>query len=164
MNELFEGRYCFEDSWPKGAHIGPKMKFSSIMKNQYMELFWFFYTTYSCINTYNWIIELNDFFERKIFFDTAQKMTFCIKDFFSKCDQIGRKLRIWSHLLKKSLMENFLFCAVFIPPEIVRKLLFFWHCQRYNQWKVVWNRFSKSSGYTGQKMKFSTTDFFSKCD
>ena len=27
-------------------------------------------------------------------------------------DQIRRKLRIWSHLLKKSLMENFIFCAV----------------------------------------------------
>ena len=34
-------------------------------------------------------------------------------DFFSKCDQIRRKLRIWSHLLKKSLMENFIFvCGV----------------------------------------------------
>ena len=43
---------------------------------------------------------------------TAQKMKFSIKDFFSKCDQIRRKLRIWSHLLKKSLMENFTFCAV----------------------------------------------------
>ena len=39
-------------------------------------------------------------------------MKFCTKDFFSKCDQICRKLRIWSHLLKKSLMENFIFCAV----------------------------------------------------
>ena len=44
--------------------------------------------------------------------DTAQKMKFSIKDFFSKCDQIRKKLRIWSHLLKKSLMENFIFCAV----------------------------------------------------
>ena len=44
---------------------------------------------------------------------TAQKMKFSIKDFFSKCDQIHRKLRIWSHLLKKSLMENFISCAVF---------------------------------------------------
>ena len=43
---------------------------------------------------------------------TAQKMKFYIKDFFSKCDQIRRKLRIWSHLLKKSLMQNFIFCAV----------------------------------------------------
>ena len=34
---------------------------------------------------------------------TAQKMKFSIKDFFSKYDIICRKLRIWSHLLKKSL-------------------------------------------------------------
>ena len=39
-------------------------------------------------------------------------MKFCIKDFCSKYNQICRKLRIWSHLLKKSLMENFIFCAV----------------------------------------------------
>ena len=39
--------------------------------------------------------------------NTAQKIKFSIKDFFSKCDQIHR-----SHLLKKSLMENFIFWAV----------------------------------------------------
>ena len=44
--------------------------------------------------------------------NTAQKMKFSIKDFFSKCDQIRSFLRIWSHLLKKSLMANFIFCAV----------------------------------------------------
>ena len=43
---------------------------------------------------------------------TAQKMKFSIKDFFSKCDQIRRNLWIWSHLLKKFSMENFIFCAV----------------------------------------------------
>ena len=43
---------------------------------------------------------------------TSQKMKFFIKDFFSKYDQICRKLRIRSHLLKKSSMENFIFCAV----------------------------------------------------
>ena len=32
---------------------------------------------------------------------TAQQMKFFIKDFFSKCHQIRRKLQIWSHLLKK---------------------------------------------------------------
>ena len=42
----------------------------------------------------------------------GQKMQLSIKDSFIKCDQIRRKLRIWSHLLKKSLMENFIFCAV----------------------------------------------------
>ena len=35
-------------------------------------------------------------------------------DFLSKCDQIRRKLQIWLHLLKKSLMKNFIFCAVII--------------------------------------------------
>ena len=39
--------------------------------------------------------------------DTIQKLKFSIEDVFSKCDQIRRKLRIWSHLLTKSLMINF---------------------------------------------------------
>ena len=47
----------------------------------------------------------------------SQKMKFSIKDFFSKCDQIYKKLRIWSHLLKKSSMENFIFCAVYNLPR-----------------------------------------------
>ena len=49
---------------------------------------------------------------------TAQKMKFSIKDFFSKCDQIYRKLQIWSHLLKKSVMENFIFWAVPIEGSL----------------------------------------------
>ena len=53
-------------------------------------------------------------FTKKYTSITAQKMKFSIKDFFSKCDQIRSFLRIWSHLLKKSLMENFTFCAVHI--------------------------------------------------
>ena len=43
---------------------------------------------------------------------TAQKMKFSIKDFFSKCYQIRSFRRVWSHLLEKSLMENFIFFAV----------------------------------------------------
>ena len=39
-------------------------------------------------------------------------MKFSIKDFFSKYDQIRIILQILSHLLKKSLMEKFIFCAV----------------------------------------------------
>ena len=41
-----------------------------------------------------------------------QKMKFSIKDLFSKYNQIRRKLRIWPYLLKKSLMEKFIFCVV----------------------------------------------------
>ena len=39
-------------------------------------------------------------------------MKFSIKDISIKFDQIRRKLRIWSHLLEISLMENLIFCAV----------------------------------------------------
>ena len=37
-------------------------------------------------------------------FSTAQKMMLSFKDFFSKC---------WSHLVKKFLMENFIFSVGF---------------------------------------------------
>ena len=43
---------------------------------------------------------------------TAQKMKFSFKDVFSKFDQLRSLLWIWSHLLNKSFMEKFIFCAV----------------------------------------------------
>ena len=43
-----------------------------------------------------------------------KKIKFSIEDFFSKCDQIRSFLRIWLYLLKNSLIENFIFCAVYI--------------------------------------------------
>ena len=51
-------------------------------------------------------------------FNTAQKIILFIKDFFSKYDegwgdQIRSLLQIWSHLLKKSLMENFILCSIY---------------------------------------------------
>ena len=55
---------------------------------------------------------------------TEQNMKFSIEDLFSKCHQIHRKLRISSHLLKKSLMENFIFCG---------KLIGVFQIQRFNQ-------------------------------
>ena len=44
--------------------------------------------------------------------DNAQNMKFSIKNFFSKCDQIRSFLRIWSHLPKKFIMDNFIFWAL----------------------------------------------------
>ena len=46
-------------------------------------------------------------------------MMFSIKGFFSKQDQVRKKLRIWSHLLKKSLIENIIFCEVYIKWSYV---------------------------------------------
>ena len=56
---------------------------------------------------------------------TVQKIKLSIKDYFGKRDQIRRKLRIWwklqiwSHLLKKSLMENFIFDAVSLQIQFM---------------------------------------------
>ena len=44
--------------------------------------------------------------KRSLVISTAQKMKLSIKGFFSKSDQILRKPRIWSHLLKKSLTDS----------------------------------------------------------
>ena len=42
----------------------------------------------------------------------AQKMKFSIKVFFKTCDEAMSFLQIWSHLLKKFLMEDLIFCEV----------------------------------------------------
>ena len=52
-----------------------------------------------------------------------QKMKFSIRDFLSKCDQIRNFLRIWSHLLKKYLMEKFL-CVVLKMFILIKKSIF----------------------------------------
>ena len=57
-------------------------------------------------------------------FTLNRNMKISTDDFFGKCDQICNKLRIWSHLLKKSLMENFSFCAVCHSRFLVS-----WNCK-----------------------------------
>ena len=47
-------------------------------------------------------------------------MKFSSKDFCTKCAQIQRNLRIWWRLRKKSLMKNFIFCAVKIECNHVK--------------------------------------------
>ena len=49
-------------------------------------------------------------------------MKFPIKDFSSKYDQIRRKVRTWSHLKKKSLMENFIFCVISVIYRVLEKV------------------------------------------
>ena len=54
---------------------------------------------------------------------TAQKMKFLIHGFFNKCDQIRSFLQIWSYLLKKSLMEKFIFYTVLSESNLIRIIL-----------------------------------------
>ena len=62
-------------------------------------------------------------------------MKFSITDFF-KCDQIRRKLRIWSHLLKKSVMENFIFRAVVRLKGVTKKNIKFKFLSNHPWWNV----------------------------
>ena len=70
---------------------------------------------------------------------TAQKMNFSIKDFTSKCDQIRSFLRIWSHLLEKSLMVNFIFCAMYTLLKYTHFSVFsvIWLIVRLIDWLIV---------------------------
>ena len=90
----------------------------------------------STCNQNNWFkytyMEYFQNFPKNIIWNTAQKMKFSIKDFFSKCDQIRKKLRIWSHLLKKSLMDNFIFNEV----------------EYINYYGVCWNKMIMSRIWT----------------
>ena len=65
-------------------------------------------------------------------------MKFSIKDLFSKCDQICSFQRIWSPLLKKSLMENFIFCAV-TNTELIQ-----WMTEQ-SPWGILYKNFAESS-------------------
>ena len=56
---------------------------------------------------------------------TVQKMKFYIREFISKSDQILSFPCICSHLLKKFLMENFIFCVViwkYVMKEEIKSL------------------------------------------
>ena len=56
-------------------------------------------------------------------------MKFFIEDLFSNSDQICCFLRIWAHLLKKSSMENFIFCAVIFAKLFIIDV---WQGPMYN--------------------------------
>ena len=74
---------------------------------------------------YDFLCNLNFLNGAKLKTYTAQKMN------FSKCDQIRSFQRIWSHLLKKSLMENFIFCAVL---RLYRRAF----CQKFSLKNLIW--------------------------
>ena len=64
-------------------------------------------------------------------------MKFSNKDFFSKCDQSRSFLRIWSHLLKKSSMED----SFFVQWKV-------WELKTNTQYvKFCWNKIVKIVQY-----------------
>ena len=82
---------------------------------------WVLFTFLNCTNGTN-SRKASDFLCTSVHC-TAQEMKFSIKDFFSKSDQIRRKLQIWSHLLKKSLIGNFIFCVASLQTVLTNYAL-----------------------------------------
>ena len=72
---------------------------------------------FACIGIY---VEI---FWNKGMKDEVLHKKFFIKDFFSKYCHIRRKLQIWSHLLEKSLMENFIICVVLTMTLFEKKIM-----------------------------------------
>ena len=79
-----------------------------------------------------------------------------IKDFFSKYNQIGSFPRIWSHLLKKLLMEKFIFCAVFQMLHL-SVLTFFY----YEDWNMLMDIFYSHLFYNSCAISKSYSELLS---
>ena len=77
-------------------------------------------------------------FEKVVNIHCTKKMKFSIKEFVSKCNQICCFCRIRSHLLKKSLMENFIFSAVIIDYQYNKGIIK--SCKTYLQTVEVFSK------------------------
>ena len=88
-----------------------------------------------------WIKKQHNFLKNKLFSSSqyfsvyllaqinAQKMNSSVKNFFSKCEHIRTKLRIYLRLLNKLLTENLISCVLnIIGPESC-KFFFKPNCQ-----------------------------------
>ena len=87
----------------------------------------------------------------KIYKRQYKKMKVSIENFFSKCDQIHKKLWIWSHFLKKSLMKIFNFLCnvtfiIFVVVLLSDLILFMRNILNHLSWQERgWHYFGPSS-------------------
>ena len=81
---------------------------------------------------------------------TAQKLKFSVNDFLNKYEKISRKMQIWSRLLKKSIIEIFIFCE-WLQSCSLR----FWSIQPWNtfkNWHLKKRNFKQT--YLKEEVKF----------
>ena len=88
-----------------------------------------------------------------------KKGSYILRIFFSKCDQIHRKLQIWPHLLKISLMENLILCAVVAAVAVTcyRNLYKYTSFAKLNSYCVVFKSsiiFCESLDFLGKIKNF----------
>ena len=77
----------------------------------------FNFTLDNCVRCEPAFVRHNSIFYHKLVDVRAniQALLLPLSSFNVHCTKIFPLLRIWSHLRKKSLMENFIFCAVVFP-------------------------------------------------
>ena len=86
------------------------------------------------------------------------KTMFSVKDFFNKCDQMRSFLRIRSYLLKKSLMENFIFCAVKVK-RIFLSSIFRFRSESQSSLKNTSSSISVCNQFPSQVLGVNAGDF-----
>ena len=96
---------CFPVKFPKFLRTSPDVSFWLFKRFYFIGIF----SSFTALLKYE--LKVPAYFSSLVI-TTTQKMKFSIKAFFSECDQIRSFLRIWSHLLRKSLMKTSFFCAV----------------------------------------------------
>ena len=133
--------YCKTSSFSRGSRPKVSLKISqnihwkTPMRRCFPEIFANILRSSILRNTTMWVL----------LYITAQKMTFSIKNFVIKCDQIHSFLRIWSYLLKKSLIKNFIFCAVYGRSN---RLWTLWKVFESPMKCTWWSLFFKSAAVT----------------
>ena len=107
--------YKFENM--KSTHRGDSLLVTKINTPP-----WVLFTFLNCTNGTN-SRKASDFLCTSVHC-TVEKIKFSIKDFFSRCDRIRRKLQIRSHLLKKSLIGNFIFSVASLQTVLTNYALY----------------------------------------
>ena len=88
-------------------------------------------------------------------------MKLFVKNFFSKCGQIRRKLQIWSYLLRKYLLENIFFVKwvyqiqfIFVRKTwvVLIALVISWFGEVCKFWFLLW--YPDKEGNRGKFLKF----------
>ena len=84
---------CFTKKLHDGCSTGFLMRFCFLWANRY-KIFIFYYD-------HAFLFRVNLFCAHAPFYTLHKKMKFSIMHFFSKCNQIRRKLWVWAHFLEK---------------------------------------------------------------
>ena len=127
-----------------------------MLKKFFFKTFETFRTSALKVPTYSKLVRLNCQFVEdvlKIISFTIQKIGFPLRISSVNVTKCVGRLRIWSYLLKKSLVENFIFCAVIRTNAKKNSLLIMFTYTRFSLSKI--QSINTPSVNTDQKFQVS---------